>query len=79
MIPEKVKVAFEEIQKRLEIPEYLESICSTISSGSSNLQTIRKTLNEHKITEAIAKRDFLSNIISNIPYQSISRNRQLKY
>lgn len=60
MISDKLKLAIEEIQKRLEIPDYLKSVCSIISVENANLQTIKKILNDHNVNTSKAKVDFLN-------------------
>ncbi len=64
----KFKLAFEEIQKRIELPEYLKIICSTLAVGRSDTHTINETLINYNIHRSIAKVDFLHLIFEYIKF-----------
>ena len=55
---EKFRMAFEEIQKRIELPEYLKAICTKLSTEKTEID-VNKILNRCGINDSIAKVDFL--------------------
>jgi hypothetical protein len=58
MNSEKFKMAFEEIQKRIELPEYLKVICTQLSTEKPIIE-VHEILNMYGINASIAKVDFL--------------------
>lgn len=68
MNSEKFKLAFKEIQKRIELPEYLKIICSSLVLGRPDTHTIKETLNAYNINHSIAKVDFLHLIFEYIKF-----------
>jgi hypothetical protein len=56
---EKFKLAFEEIQKRIELPEYLKIICTKLSVEKINIETINEILYKYNVNASMAKVDFL--------------------
>lgn len=68
MNSKKFKLAFEEIQDLVELPEYLKMICSTLVLGQSNTQTIKTILTDYNVHYSIAKVDFLHLIFEYIKF-----------
>jgi len=65
----KFKPAFEEIQKRMELPEYLKIICSNLVGGKlTDIQTINEILSSYNIPHSIAKIEFLQLIFEYIKF-----------
>ena len=58
MNSEKFKLAFEEIQKRIELPEYLKVICTNLSIEKPKIE-VNEVLHKYGINPSIAKVDFL--------------------
>ncbi len=55
---ENFKLVFEEIQKRIELPEYLKVICTQFSTEGSAIE-VNEILHKYGINTSVAKVDFL--------------------
>lgn len=56
---ENLSLAFSEIEKKLNLADYLQEICSTIISTTITKKNVEETLKKNEINYSIAKVDFL--------------------
>lgn len=60
MKSETFKLAFEEIQNRIELPKYLNAICLNLSIGlQTDIKTVNNILDEYSVNYSVAKVEFL--------------------